>query len=58
MKISSNFNRFYHSLLGEFYKQADVIKVEKIGTLYTKGLTLDNFKQTLKLLNTDVAKSL
>ena len=51
MKVSSNFNRFYHSLLGEFYKQADEVKVEGIGILYTKGLTLDNFKQTLKLLN-------
>ena len=51
MKISSNFNRFYHSLLREFYRQADKIIIEGVGVLYLRGLTLDNFKQTLKLLN-------
>ena len=51
MKISGNFNRFYHSLLGEFYRQADRVRIEGVGVLYLRGLTLDNFKQTLKLLN-------
>ena len=51
MKISSNFNRFYHSLLKEFYQQAVKVRIEGVGVLYLKGLTYNNFKQTLKLLN-------
>jgi len=51
MKISGNFNRFYHSLLREFYQQAVKVRIEGVGVLYLRGLTLDNFKQTLKLLN-------
>jgi hypothetical protein len=53
MQISSNFNRFYHSLLREFYRQADKIIIEGVGVLYLKGLTYNNFKQALKLLNFD-----
>ena len=51
MKISRNFNRFYHSLLREFYQQAVKVRIEGVGVLYLKGLTYNNFKQTLKLLN-------
>lgn len=54
MKISHNFNRFYHAQIREFFLKApNVLKIENIGTLYIKGLTFYSFKQFLKTINID-----
>ena len=54
MKISNNFNRFYHSQIKElFQKIPSKLKIEGIGTIYIKGMTFYTFKQMLKLINLD-----
>jgi len=54
MQISRNFNRFYHSLIREFYfKSPKRLKVEGIGVLYTRAFTINGFKQILKMINLD-----
>ena len=52
MKISKNFNRFYHSQIKElFEKVPSKLKVDGVGVFYVTGLRFQNFKQVLKYLN-------
>ncbi len=54
MRISNNFNRFYHSQIKElFQKIPSKLKIEGIGTIYINGMTFYTFKQMLKLINLD-----
>jgi len=54
MKISNNFNRFYHAQIKEFFSKAPLkLKIEGIGVLYIRGLTFESFKQMLKYVNLD-----
>ena len=50
MVISKNFNRFYHSLLGEIYKQLkNPLRFDGIGVIYVANL--EQLKMVCKLLN-------
>ena len=52
MQISSNFNRFYHALLGEIYKQLkNPLRFEGVGVMYIQSL--EQLKTVCKLLNLD-----
>ena len=54
MKISNNFNRFYHAQIKELLEKTPLkLKVEGIGVLYIRGLTFESFKQMLKYVNLD-----
>ena len=54
MKISNNFNRFYHAQIKElFHKVPSRLKIEDIGTIYITGMTFYTFKQMLKYINLD-----
>ena len=54
MKISHNFNRFYHAQIREFFLKApNILRIEGVGVLYVKGLTFYSFKQFLKIVNLD-----
>ncbi len=58
MKISQNFNRFYHAQLREFFLKAPLkLKVEGFGMLYIQGLTFYSFKQLLKIVNLDYPRN-
>ena len=53
MKISNNFNRFYHAQIKEFFLKAPrKLKIEGLGTFYL-GVSFDSFKQMLKYMNLD-----
>lgn len=52
MRISRNFNRFYHSLIGELFKKSNnKLWIEDVGYLYVYNL--NQLKQALKYLNLD-----
>jgi hypothetical protein len=53
MKISRNFNRFYHSVIKEFYDKAPLKLKTDLGVLYMKQITYNGFKQILKYINLD-----
>jgi len=57
MKISRNFNRFYHAIINEFYKKAPLKLKTELGVLYIRGFTFENFKQVLKYINLDYPRN-
>jgi hypothetical protein len=57
MKISHNFNRFYHAVLKEFYNKAPIKLKTDLGTLYIRGFTYEGFKQALKFINLDYPRN-
>jgi len=57
MKISQNFNRFYHAIIKEFYNKAPLKLKTELGVLYIRGFTFENFKQVLKYINLDYPRN-
>ena len=58
MKISQNFNRFYHAQIKEFFiKAPNVLFIEDLGYLNVWGMSFYSFKQLLKIINLDYPRN-